>query len=175
MLHYVNSLPAPVLHALTVLHLHIFNHHRPTLPEIFLNYFTINSPRTQLHRTKRSIAFVCFNFLYTFFFVFGYVCQINLTTLSFSVHVKLLYRIVSEYWATFTMRPSLVGRIKCCIPIRLSVRMSNVHLFHAFDLQYSKSENHRNFKFGKDMTWKRTTFEVKRSKGQRSRSLWTKM
>jgi len=54
-------------------------------------------------------GFVCFRFLFFIhlkgkglFLAVGYLCQIKLTTLSFSVDVKLSNRIVFLYAAVFT-------------------------------------------------------------------------
>jgi len=48
-----------------------------------------------LERTKWALEFCLFQFLFFCIFVFGYLFYIKLTTLSFSVHVKLLYHIIS--------------------------------------------------------------------------------
>jgi len=43
----------------------------------------------------QSDVYFCFSFFFLHYLVSGYVCYIKLTTFSFSVHVKLSYRIVS--------------------------------------------------------------------------------
>ena len=67
----------------------------------------LHSRILNLYWAKWALAFVCFSF---FFFVFfsGCVCQIKLITLVFWVHVKLFYRIVSNF-VTWTV--ILVSRL----------------------------------------------------------------